>query len=96
MSNMSYCRFQNTVLDLDECGDVLEELLGGDSEALSEEELAASKRLVNKCIDILQLLCDQSDVDDALLTDLERLHVTILEEANVAAELRAAEMDDDD
>lgn len=55
MSNMSYCRFQNTLLDLQDCdqelGDMGDHLDGHNEydEPLSEEELFAAKRLLKLC-----------------------------------------------
>ena len=46
MSNMSYCRFQNTNDDLRDCYDWLGE---NDPSKLSEDELKAFKRLVKLC-----------------------------------------------
>ena len=46
MSNMSYCRFQNTNNDLLDCYDWLGE---NDPSKLSEDELKAFKRLVKLC-----------------------------------------------
>lgn len=43
MGNMSYCRFQNTLADLSDCYENMEE---GD---LSEEESKARKRLIRLC-----------------------------------------------
>ena len=51
MSNMSYCRFRNTVSDLRDCAD---HILDAD---LSVEEQAARVRLVRVAIDLLQELC---------------------------------------
>ena len=48
MSNMSYCRFRNTLSDLHDCGDALDDI-GGDLSELSEEEAAAAKRLIAMC-----------------------------------------------
>lgn len=48
MSNMSYCRFQNTLGDLRDCYDNL-----FDSD-LSEEEARARRELINLCRDIAQ------------------------------------------
>ena len=45
MPNMSYCRFQNTLSDLEDCIDSLDE---GDWE-LSEEEMQAAKDLFEAC-----------------------------------------------
>lgn len=52
MSNMSYCRFENTVSDLRDCEDALEGLLNADSDPLSERELAKAKELVRLCSSI--------------------------------------------
>ncbi len=46
MSNMAYCRFENTVGDLEDCYDHLND------EDLSEHEAKARIRLINLCIDI--------------------------------------------
>jgi hypothetical protein len=46
MSNMAYCRFQNTVLDLQDCFDSMNE------SDLSEEETRAKERLIKLCVDI--------------------------------------------
>lgn len=46
MSNMSYCRFQNTVADLGDCRDNMNESLSTD------EEVAARRRLIKLCCSI--------------------------------------------
>ncbi len=56
MANMSHCRFQNTLEDLRDCYDNL------DDSDLSEEEAKARKRLVKVC---------QSIVDDYDFLDME-------------------------
>lgn len=46
MANMSYCRFQNTLLDLRDC----EEAEGMyDPDTLSDEERKARRRLIELC-----------------------------------------------
>ena len=49
--NMSYCRFQNTVLDLADCLRALEEIDFNISE-LSEAEAKAACRLIEICQEI--------------------------------------------
>jgi hypothetical protein len=49
MSNMSYCRFRNTLKDLQDCADVINE-----TDDLSLEEAAARKRLIRLCRDIAE------------------------------------------
>lgn len=65
MSNMSYCRFQNTLADLDDCADALEAMLtGGDHDELSREEREAAIRLVERCFQIADLFRDEGVEDD--------------------------------
>ena len=45
MGNMSYCRFQNTVQDLDDCFENFDD-------AKSEEEKRARKRIIEICVEI--------------------------------------------
>jgi hypothetical protein len=51
MSNMSYCRFQNTLSDLRDCQSFLSEFLDIDSaeKELSSEEFKAMKKLITLC-----------------------------------------------
>lgn len=48
MSNMSYCRFQNTQPDLLDCVEVLEDI-NFDLSELSAEEARAAKALIALC-----------------------------------------------
>lgn len=66
MSNMSYCRFQNTVSDLRDCHEALSDLRVGDIEKLSEEELRAAKKLAIVCLRIVTDLADEA----GLVTEL--------------------------
>ncbi|MGO1069662.1 hypothetical protein [Lysobacter sp. CA199] len=81
MTNMSYCRFQNTALHLKVCEEVLEDLADGDPERLSDEELEAAKRLVASCLNIVQLLAERGSLEFEPNMDLE----TVVEELNQAA-----------
>lgn len=51
MSNMSYCRFQNTLRDLKDCLDALCDIDGNLSE-LSKEEARAADGLILVCEEI--------------------------------------------
>ena len=55
MSNMSYCRFQNTAPDLQDCYDALDE----DWNTFSFEELRACASLIGICIDFAQNFGDE-------------------------------------
>ena len=46
MASMSYCRFRNTLSDLRDCYDSM------DNSDLSTEEVEARRRLVNLCAEI--------------------------------------------
>ena len=48
MSNMSYCRFENTAGDVDDCIEALQE-----GESLSESELAAAKEMFTSIVDYM-------------------------------------------
>lgn len=64
MSNMSYCRFYNTQIDLEDCKDTME---GNDEyyqcrDDLSDEEYWAFKRLVSTCRDIVDMVENENHV----------------------------------
>lgn len=50
MANMSYCRFENTARDLQDCRDALDE--GADLESVSADEARAMIRLIRLCREI--------------------------------------------
>jgi len=63
MSNMSYCRFQNTDMDLADCQRALKGLANGEETKLSRDELAAAKRMAVRCLEIIEFLDEQSGGD---------------------------------
>lgn len=81
MANMSYCRFQNTALALSTCEEVLEDMVDGDPERLSDDELSAAQRLVTSCLNIVQLLAERGGLDFAADMDL----AAVVQELNDAA-----------
>lgn len=86
MANMSYCRFRNTLADLADCKDALEELLsGGDIEQVSDEERRARVDLVEMCFDVVELFRAEGVEDDA--NDLQQeiqSAIANVEDENVA------------
>lgn len=50
MSNMSYCRFENTLTDLQDCEEALQEL--GSLAELNESESEYAKELIRTCVNI--------------------------------------------
>lgn len=56
MANMSYCRFQNTSYDLNECIDALE-----NRESLSDEERSSAVKMLNK---ILNFCVDENIIEN--------------------------------
>jgi hypothetical protein len=61
MSNMSYCRFNNTAIDLEDCIDTLNEGVE------SKEEARKRKRLLQLCQDFI----DAVESDSNLREDVE-------------------------
>ena len=61
MGNMGYCRFQNTLSDLQDCFD---HMYTDDLLALSEDELRARKQLIDLCYEITQDAKDNGDIED--------------------------------
>lgn len=55
MSNMSYCRFQNTLVDLQDCYEHI------DDDDLSAEERRAQNRLITLCRQIAALFDDEAE-----------------------------------
>lgn len=62
MSNMGYCRFQNTLPDLRDCQEALEDA-GGVGE-LSDEEKRAAIRLVAICKEIGATFGEEDEGED--------------------------------
>lgn len=70
MSNMSYCRWRNTLSDFDDCVQAFEEMTAGnDKGPLLEEELRACKALAVRAMDFLRLVVEAGAGND--LSDLE-------------------------
>lgn len=70
MTNMSYCRFENTLADLRDCYEQIESLLEGDPETdqvTSDRERRARIALVELCFDVVARFEDEgveADVND--------------------------------
>lgn len=82
MGNMGYCRFQVKSMDLDDCQGAIEELAGRDAEPLSREELAAAKRLVRTCINIVSLIAEEGGLEVEELLDDESKADAVLDTLN--------------
>ncbi len=93
MSNMSYCRFENTANDLRDCREALENLLGGEEPALSESELRCAKDLAETCLEVVLMLAEaaQVDLDDLDNGDAEKHLRTVIDVANTTAARADAE-----
>ncbi len=63
MPNMSYCRFENTLTDLHDCQDTLEDFINNDENVISsDEERRKAKELIEVCREIADAF-DESDID---------------------------------
>lgn len=67
MSNMSYCRFENTLLALQDCYGALED---GDIDDMSPEEERAMKQLIKLCGDLHEEFI--VNLKDNVVTDHDR------------------------
>ena len=69
MSNMSYCRFQNTRRDFADCRDALLSMIDGVDEVgepaqpLSREELQAAHLLIADAIELVVQLAETANLD---------------------------------
>ena len=59
MSNMSYCRFENTLADLRDCAEAIDDPFNGDD--LSETEAQAKEALIELCCDIAEQVGNARD-----------------------------------
>jgi hypothetical protein len=99
--NMSHCRFRNTDSALSECNDALEDLLTGEGEPLTIDELRAAKSLALRCIEIIELIEEHADEPFQDSDDATRRCGEIIETANSeltqhVREIENGEDDDDD
>lgn len=65
MSNMSYCRFRNTLNDLRDCAQNFDE------DELSDDEHNARRAMINEMVDLLEWLgaevTDIDNIDESLM-----------------------------
>lgn len=75
MSNMSYCRFQNTSKYLRDCQNALARMAAHRAEKLSSDELDAAKDLVRTCIEIVGALAKDAGLGNVGTTEQNLLAV---------------------
>ena len=71
MANMSYVRFENTLRDLGDCRNALEEMRDGSQKPLRDSELRCAKLLAKECLEFLLLLAEEVNVGEKTLDDLD-------------------------
>lgn len=62
MTNMSYCRFRNTLIDLTDCYNALEQMYDDSYCDLDPEEAEAAILLIEQCEEILSVSNDYLDL----------------------------------
>ena len=81
MPNMSYCQFQNTLLDLRQCYDVL---VDDGIDAISPEELKALHKLRKLCEEFIDEYDDQVNVEEDVINpvfeDSRSIQIRIIDE----------------
>jgi len=74
MSNMSYCRFQNTLGDLEDCRDAIDSAINGDEEdKLSRQEANALIRMQEVMIEILDTMGHEVSEGENVVYDVDEL-----------------------
>jgi hypothetical protein len=63
MGNMSYCRFQNTAMDLQDCVSALEDM-SQDGFDLSRHEVEGLKSLIRNMAKAMQILGDTTGIEE--------------------------------
>jgi len=87
MTNMSYCRFENTLGDLRDCKEQLEMLLVGDADTgamSSPQERRARIQLIVECYELVELFKDAGIDGDEL--DLQRTIERVVQQSEEACE----------
>lgn len=92
MPNMSYCRFENTFSDLEDCSEALNKIYEGDGEykklKLSASEKKYAVKLVMLCAEIVDrvketLNFDATDFDaDDVAGSLDEAFISLREQSN--------------
>lgn len=61
MANMSYCRFHNTLIDLNDCESALNEFINDDENVISSDE---ERRCAKKLIELCQYIAENYTAED--------------------------------
>lgn len=70
MANMSYCRFQNTVQDMQDCFNAIDEALdNGEPMDLSADEQRAFERMFNLMEDMMPLMEQATEAEENFAAD---------------------------
>ena len=70
MANMSYCRFQNTVMDMQDCFNAIEEALdNGEPMDLSTDEQRAFQRMFNLMEDMMPLMEQATEAEETFAAE---------------------------
>lgn len=87
MSNMSYCRFQNTSLDLIDCRDAFQEFTECSGSPLSRDEIRAAAQLISSAAQLVQSFAylAEVDVEAVAIAELSAIR-KVLEQQNAVVE----------
>lgn len=92
MSNMSYCRFENTNSDLEDCVEALETMIRNKAKGdqLSRYELHAAKALAVRCLTVVDMLAEYQG------KHVEEMEQCQLEDALDAINAQCVERDEEE
>lgn len=71
MANMSYCRFRNTLQDLQDCSNALQEIIDNSGvdeygEKLSFDERRAASNMYDLCQEFISLYEEMEDIEEEI------------------------------
>jgi len=67
MANMSYCRFQNTVMDMQDCFNAMDEAVDlNESMDLSSDEQRAFQRMYNLLTEMVSMMEQVTEMEEEL------------------------------
>lgn len=70
MPNMSYCRFRNTLRDLQDCASTIEDMARGEAPPLSKDEREAFVGLLRTMGSVLEIVCSEGGVEEEQAMEL--------------------------
>lgn len=85
MSNMSYCRFENTLADFLDCVNEFNDMINGESKPLKGSERKSALTLLKEAVELISSVAEYSNIELNDLLDDTKLE-TAFDNINEAAD----------